>query len=77
MDELHWIREDLTLKEGAFSEDFEFRFRYRQPLQKGILKREGNYAIILFQDSQSGIAAGQFAAWYQNDECIGSGVISD
>lgn len=77
MDELHWIREDLTLEEGALSEDFEFRFRYRQPLQKGTLKREGNHAIILFQEPQSGIAAGQFAAWYQNDECIGSGVISD
>ena len=77
VDELHWIREDLTLEEGAFSEDFNFRFRYRQPLQKGILKREGNYAVIIFQEQQSGIAAGQFAAWYQNDECIGSGVISD
>ena len=77
MDELHWIREDLILEEGALSEDFEFRFRYRQPLQKGTLRIEGNHAIILFQEPQSCIAAGQFAAWYQNDECIGSVVISD
>jgi tRNA-specific 2-thiouridylase len=32
---------------------------------------------IIFDQPQTGIAAGQFAAWYDADECVGSGVISD
>ncbi|MCK4344989.1 MAG: hypothetical protein KAX05_06855, partial [Bacteroidales bacterium] len=30
---------------------------------------------IVFEKLQRGIAPGQFAAWYQGDELIGSGVI--
>jgi tRNA-specific 2-thiouridylase len=30
---------------------------------------------IIFDKNQRGIAPGQFAAWYQGDEVIGSGVI--
>ncbi|MGL4363867.1 MAG: aminomethyltransferase beta-barrel domain-containing protein [Bacteroidales bacterium] len=31
---------------------------------------------MVFEALQQGIAAGQFAAWYDNTELIGSGVIS-
>jgi len=37
------------------------------------MKDEGAY--ILFEREQRGIASGQFAAWYLNNELIGSGVI--
>jgi tRNA-specific 2-thiouridylase len=30
---------------------------------------------IVFKRLQRGIAAGQFAAWYDGDELVGSGVI--
>jgi tRNA-specific 2-thiouridylase len=30
---------------------------------------------IIFETAQRGIAPGQFAAWYEKDEVIGSGVI--
>jgi len=30
---------------------------------------------IIFESEQRGIAPGQFAAWYDDDEVIGSGVI--
>ncbi|MFW5822917.1 MAG: aminomethyltransferase beta-barrel domain-containing protein, partial [Tangfeifania sp.] len=55
--------------------DFDIRIRYRQPLEKGTLhlKEEGMY--ILFENEQRGITSGQFAAWYLNNELIGSGVI--
>jgi tRNA-uridine 2-sulfurtransferase len=32
--------------------------------------------FIIFEDAQRGVAAGQFAAWYNGDELIGSGIIS-
>ena len=72
--EIHWVRPDLKLQVNE-SKDLLIRIRYRQPLQKGklIAKREGLY--IVFEKPQRGIAAGQFAAWYDSDELIGSGVI--
>jgi tRNA-specific 2-thiouridylase len=72
--EIHWVRPDLKLQIEE-SKDFMIRIRYRQPLQKGklIVKQEGLY--VIFNELQRGIAAGQFAAWYDNNELIGSGVI--
>jgi tRNA-specific 2-thiouridylase len=32
---------------------------------------------ILFEKPQRGITPGQFAAWYLNDELIGSGIIAE
>jgi tRNA-specific 2-thiouridylase len=32
-------------------------------------------AYLLFDEPQRGITAGQFAAWYDGDELIGSGTI--
>jgi tRNA-specific 2-thiouridylase len=31
---------------------------------------------IIFDDEQRGITSGQFAAWYDGEELIGSGVIA-
>jgi len=59
-DEVHWVRPDLELKEGK-SRKYQVRIRYRQPLQE---------ATLHFRDS------GQFAAWYDREELVGSGVIS-
>ncbi len=71
---VHWVRTDLKMKPGD-KKQFKLRIRYRQPLEKGIVhvKEEGIY--ILFENVQRGITSGQFAAWYQDDELIGSGVI--
>ncbi|MDR2912538.1 MAG: tRNA 2-thiouridine(34) synthase MnmA [Alistipes sp.] len=76
--ELHWIRPDRAVPSGG-SERFSFRIRYRQPLQGGVLLRPKTLdsdAYIVFDTPQRGITAGQFAAWYDGDELIGSGVIS-
>jgi tRNA-specific 2-thiouridylase len=32
--------------------------------------------FVTFDDEQSAITEGQFVAWYENDELLGSGVIS-
>lgn len=73
--EVHWIREDLRLKNGE-SMDVMARIRYRQPLEKATLYQYENAFYIEFENPQSAIAEGQFAAWYKDEELLGSGVIS-
>jgi tRNA-specific 2-thiouridylase len=73
-DEEHWIRTDLMLKEGE-NRDYMVRIRYRQPLQAARLYSRKLGIYVVFDKTQRGIAPGQFAAWYQDDEVIGSGVI--
>ena len=73
-DELHWVREDLSLSIGEELEVLA-RIRYRQPLQKARLYRVESGLYIKFEEYQSAISEGQFAAWYIDNELIGSGVI--
>lgn len=74
-DEMHWINPLFQLKTGE-ARAFEIRIRYRQPLQRGTLTRLDDGFYILFNKKQRGIAPGQFAALYLQDELIGSGIIS-
>lgn len=74
-DEVHWIREDLKLNDGE-TMDVMVRIRYRQPLQKATLHKFDNGMYISFEEPQSAITEGQFAAWHIGEEVIGSGVIS-
>ena len=74
-DELHWIREDLSLKVDGTMEVMA-RIRYRQSLEKATLHRVESGMYVEFENLQSAITEGQFVAWYQDDELIGSGVIS-
>ena len=73
--ELHWVREDLRLKKGE-SMEVMARIRYRQPLEKATLYQFEEGFFIEFENPQSAIAEGQFAAWYVGEELLGSGVIS-
>ena len=73
-DEIHWISPDLKMEVNE-SRDYMVRIRYRQPLQSARLFCREKGIYVIFNTSQRGIAPGQFAAWYQNDELIGSGVI--
>lgn len=74
-DEIHWVREDLKIQPNETMEVM-VRIRYRQPLQKAILHKAENGLYIEFEKPQSAITEGQFAAWYLDDELIGSGVIN-
>jgi tRNA-specific 2-thiouridylase len=74
-EEVHWIRKDLALANGE-SVEYMVRIRYRQPLQKATLQQFENAMYVAFDEPQSAITEGQFAAWYLEDELIGSGVIS-
>ncbi|WP_413533877.1 tRNA 2-thiouridine(34) synthase MnmA [Empedobacter brevis] len=75
-EEVHWIREDLTLKPVETMEVMA-RIRYRQPLQKAILHKAENGMYVEFENPQSAITEGQFCAWYIDDELLGSGVINN
>ena len=74
-DEVHYIREDLKLQEGEVVET-KARIRYRQPLEKAWLHKVEDGLFVSFENPQSAISEGQFVAWYDGDECLGSGVIS-
>ena len=73
--EEHWIREDLKLQPHE-SMKVQARIRYRQPLESAILYKVENGVFVEFKNPQSAIQEGQFVAWYQGEELLGSGVIS-
>ena len=73
--EVHWVREDLRLQNGE-SMKVKARIRYRQPLEEATLYQFEEGLYIEFENPQSAIAEGQFAAWYLEEELVGSGVIS-
>lgn len=73
--ELHWVREDLALAEGE-TMSVMARIRYRQQLEKATLHKVASGLYVEFKNKQSAITEGQFVAWYNEDELLGSGVIS-
>ena len=72
--EVHWVEPSERMQVGEHRR-YQVRIRYRQPLQGAelICREEGLYT--LFDEPQRGIAAGQFAAWYDGEVLVGSGVI--
>ena len=68
---INWINKEYNVNE----ESYMIRIRYRQILQKGKLIKKNEEWYILFENMQSAISPGQFAAWYKEDVLIGSGVI--
>jgi tRNA-specific 2-thiouridylase len=73
--ETHWVRDDLRMKVGE-KRMYSARIRYRQPLEECTLTQTATGLQIVFDRPQRAIAAGQFVAWYQDDELIGSGVMN-
>jgi tRNA-uridine 2-sulfurtransferase len=75
-EEIHWVRPDRLLQVGEMA-SYKVRVRYRQPLQAATIYRLEDGLYIDFERSQQSVTPGQFAAWYDGDELIGSGVISE
>lgn len=73
--DMHWIREDLKMQPGE-SRHYDVRIRYRQPLEDATIHIKDDGAWFIFDEEQRGITSGQFAAWYDGEELIGSGVIA-
>jgi tRNA-specific 2-thiouridylase len=73
--DFHFIREDFFLnKKGTFK--IKARIRYRQPLQQALLLFTEKGIFLIFDKKQSAITKGQFAALYNGQELVGSGIIS-
>lgn len=73
--DIHWIRQDLAMAVGEHR-DYLCRIRYRQALEKVALYRTAKGLYLVFEQAQRGVTSGQFAAWYDDSELIGSGVIA-
>ena len=74
-EDIHWLKkvDELTIGE---SKRYEIRIRYRQPLSGATLIKTENGLEMHFDALKSAVAKGQFAAWYDGDVLVGSGVIS-
>jgi len=73
-EKIHWVRSDLEITDDE-QQTFMGRIRYRQALTEMTIHKKEEGLYITFNEPQRGIAPGQFVAWYDNEELIGSGVI--
>lgn len=73
-EDIHWVRNDLRMEYNT-ERNYKARIRYRQNLQECTLHQKENGLYIIFEKEQKAITPGQFVAWYDNEELIGSGVI--
>ena len=71
MNAVNWIPYPPTEKEFHCTA----KFRYRQPEQGCTVKIMDDYIQVDFDEKQRAITEGQFAVFYQNEKCIGGGVI--
>jgi tRNA-specific 2-thiouridylase len=74
-EDIHWIKDADKMNVGDIRE-YQVRIRYRQPLVAAHLEMTTDGLIIRFAENQKAVAKGQFAAWYDGDVLVGSGVIS-
>ncbi|MBM3178184.1 MAG: tRNA 2-thiouridine(34) synthase MnmA [Bacteroidetes bacterium] len=74
--DVHWVRPDASMKVGE-RRKLMARIRYRQPLEACELVRAVEGLYMVFDRPQRGITPGQFAAWYEEEELLGSGVIGN
>jgi len=70
--QLHWI----AGQPPALSFACAAKIRYRQPDQVCMLKTlKGGYAEVCFAEPQRAMTPGQSVVFYQDDECLGGGII--
>lgn len=71
---LNWIVPEEQLHPGE-RKKYMCRIRYRQELEPATLFVFEEYSYLLFDKPQKAITPGQFAAWYEGEYLVGSGVI--
>lgn len=73
--DVHWINASQKMNIGE-ERKYMVRIRYRQDLTPATLHQKEDGMYIHFEEAQRAVAAGQFAAWYEGNVLVGSGVIS-
>lgn len=68
--EPHWIRHACSFPWTGTA-----KFRYRQPDVPVTLLPEGDRLRVICQEPQRAVTPGQYAVFYQGNECLGSAVI--
>jgi tRNA-specific 2-thiouridylase len=75
-EEEHWVRPDRSMQPGEKAQ-YSARIRYRQPLVPVTLRKVEEGLYMEFETPEKAITPGQFAAWYDGEELIGSGIIAE
>ena len=70
-EQLHWTQDAAP----ATSFSCQARCRHRQPLQDCTVVIDDGLAKVNFTDPQRAITPGQSIVFYQDDECLGGGII--
>ena len=68
VDHLHWVS-------SPTQDGLSVKIRHGAQTYDCSLKGEGPYQVVL-AEGDKGVAPGQYAVLYQNDQCLGGGVIS-
>lgn len=68
-------KEDIHELQALISKVYLARIRYRQPLTKAAFYPSEQGLYVVFEHLLKGITPGQFIAWYDGEELVGSGVI--
>ena len=73
--EVHWLNPAIALQPGERLQ-VSARIRYRQALVLCELRCDENGLELVPEEPWKAVAAGQFAAWYHENELLGSGIMN-
>lgn len=70
---INWISENKPDKNKKYLG----RIRYRQLLQRCSVKYENEKTFVIFEEKQRAVALGQSVVLYDEEECLGGGVVEN
>lgn len=70
------VLKDMRLSdESVIGKNIFARIRYRQQKQPCIVKKENHRYAVHFKSLQEGVSVGQSVVFYENEKCLGGGVV--
>ncbi len=70
--DLHWINPQLRVT----NDELRVKIRHGEAIHPCLLKITGDKGHVTLKEKVHGVASGQFAVFYQDDICLGCGMIS-